>query len=58
MRKVTPCDKASAEDGRQYYVWLEDYLEQLEGKEAYMEFQDGRCNDSGYYEALVVSLAA
>ena len=57
MTNVAACDKTHAGEGRHYYSWLEDYLERLEGKEAYREFQEGRCDDSGYY-ALVVSVAA
>jgi hypothetical protein len=40
-----------------YYSWLEDYLERLEGKEAYRTFQDHRYEDPDYY-VLVASLAA
>ncbi len=57
MTNVAACDKTHAGEGRHYYSWLEDYLERLEGKEAYREFQEGRYNDPGYY-ALVVSVAA
>jgi hypothetical protein len=39
------------------YSWLEDYLERLEGKEAYREFQDSHGGTPEYY-ALVASLAA
>jgi hypothetical protein len=41
----------------QYYSWLEDYLERLEGKDAYREFQERSYDDPEYY-ALVASLAA
>jgi hypothetical protein len=41
----------------QYYSWLEDYLERLEGKDAYREFQERTYDDPEYY-ALVASLAA
>ena len=57
MTDVAACDKAHPEERCHYYSCLEDYLERLEGKEAYREFQEGRYNDPGYY-ALVVSVAA
>jgi hypothetical protein len=57
MTNVAACDTAYSEERCHYYSWLEDYLERLKGKEAYREFQEGRCDDSGYY-ALVVSVAA
>jgi hypothetical protein len=41
----------------QYYSWLEDYLERLDGKEAYRNFQECSYADPEYY-ALVASLAA
>lgn len=49
--------KTHAEEKCRYYSWLEDYLERLEGKEAYREFQERRYDDPEYY-ALVASLAA
>ena len=39
------------------YSWLEDYLERLEGKEAYREFQE-RHYDTPEYYALVASVSA
>ena len=58
MTNVSACAKAHADEGRHYYYsWLEDYLEQLEGKDAYRKFQEGHYDNSEYY-ALVVSLAA
>jgi hypothetical protein len=39
------------------YTWLEDYLERLEGKEAFRAFQD-RYGSMPEYYALVASLAA
>ena len=39
------------------YSWLVDYLERLEGKEAYREFQE-RHYDTPEYYALVASLSA
>jgi uncharacterized NAD(P)/FAD-binding protein YdhS len=50
-------DKIHPEEERHYYTWLEDYLERLEGKEAYREFQAHHGGTPGYY-ALVASLAA
>jgi hypothetical protein len=47
----------AAEEEHPYYSWLEDYLERLEGKEAYREFQDSHGGTPEYY-ALVASLAA
>jgi hypothetical protein len=50
--------KTRAEENEyRYYTWLEDYLERLEGKEAYREFQDCYYGTPAYY-ALVASLAA
>jgi hypothetical protein len=40
-----------------YYSCLADYLEQLEGKGAYREFQERNSDDPEYY-TLVTSLAA
>ena len=57
MTNVAACDKIHAEEGCHYYSWLEDYLERLEGKEAYREFQERRYDDPEYY-ALIASLAA
>ena len=48
---------AEEHEYRYYYSWLEDYLERLEGKEAYREFQDCYSDTPEYY-ALVASLAA
>ena len=57
MTNVAVYDKTHAEEGSHYYSWLEDYLERLEGKEAYREFQERCCEDPEYY-TLVASLAA
>jgi hypothetical protein len=57
MANVAACDKTHAGEGRHYYSWLEDYLERLEGKEAYREFQERSSADPEYY-ALVASVAA
>jgi hypothetical protein len=52
------CEKKThAEEERHYYSWLEDYLERLEGKEAFRAFQDSYGSMPEYY-ALVASLAA
>jgi len=52
-------DKFSAEEERRFYYssWLENYLEHLEGKEAYLRFQERYYSTPEYY-ALVASLAA
>ena len=55
--KGASCEKSFSGEKGQHYSWLEDYLERLEGKEAYSKFQDHRYEDRGYY-ALVASLAA
>ncbi len=57
MTNIAACDKAHAEEGCHYYSWLEDYLERLEGKEAYRDFQEHLSSDPNYY-ALVASLSA
>ena len=58
MTNMATCGEIHArEQCRYYYSWLEDYLERLEGKEAYRKFQDHRYEDPDYY-ALVASLAA
>ncbi|MDQ3966570.1 MAG: hypothetical protein M3246_09015 [Actinomycetota bacterium] len=53
-------DEVHAEEERRYYYsWLEDYLERLEGKDAYREFQEHHCNARDeYYYALMASLSA
>ncbi|HZY56740.1 MAG TPA: hypothetical protein VFE09_02955 [Rubrobacteraceae bacterium] len=57
MTNVAVCDNIDIEEKCHYYSWLEDYLERLEGKEAYREFQE-RHYDSHKYYALIASLAA
>lgn len=57
MTNTAACDSTRAEEGCRRYSWLEDYLERLEGKEAYREFQE-RYYDTPEYCALVASLAA
>lgn len=44
-------------DERPCYTWLEDYLERLDGKDAYREFQEYLYTTPEYH-ALVASLAA
>jgi hypothetical protein len=57
MTDATDCTKTHTEDEGRHYSWLEDYLEGLEGKEAYREFQE-RCEDMPEYYTLVASLMA
>jgi hypothetical protein len=57
MTNTAACDSTRAEEGRRCYSWLEDYLQRLEGKEAYREFQERYYGTPEYY-ALVPSLAA
>jgi hypothetical protein len=57
MINVAACDNTHLEEECHHYSWLENYLERLEGKEAYREFQE-RCYDDPEYYALVASLAA
>jgi len=57
MTNVQIGGKLHSGENYQHYSWLEDYLERLEGKEAYRKFQDHRYEDRDYY-ALVRSLAA
>ena len=55
--KGASCGKSFSGEKGQHYSWLEDYLERLEGKEAYRDFQERSYTDPEYY-ALVASLAA
>ncbi len=55
--RMVASNKAHAEEECRYYSWLEDYLERLEGKEAYREFQERHYGSHKYY-ALIASLAA
>jgi hypothetical protein len=57
MMNIAAWDKTHPEQECHYYSWLEDYLERLDGKEAYREFQERCCDDPDYY-TLVASLAA
>jgi hypothetical protein len=56
MTGLTACEKRPREEKCTCYCWLEDYLQRLEGKEAYREFQEREFNDPEYY-VLVASLA-
>jgi hypothetical protein len=57
MTNVATHEKALSGEKHQTYSWLEDYLEWLEGKEAYRRFQDHRYEDHDY-DVLMASLAA
>ena len=57
MTDITTHEKALPGEKHRTYSWLEDYLERLEGKEAFRAFQDSSCSTPEYY-ALVASLAA
>ena len=57
MTNVVGCEKTHTNERCPYYSWLEDYLERLEGKEAYREFQQRYYGTPEYY-ALMESLAA
>ncbi len=57
MTNATSCAKPHAEEECRHYSWLEDYLEGLEGKEAFREFQERR-EDMPEYYTLVASLMA
>ena len=49
--------KAYTEEEGRHYSWLGNYLEGLEGKEAYRDFQE-HCHDTPDYYTLVASLMA
>jgi len=52
MTNTAAYDKIHAEENEyRYYTWLEDYLERLEGKEAYREFQDRYYDTPEYLDA-------
>jgi hypothetical protein len=58
MMNIAVCDAIHAlEEKCRYYSCLADYLEGLEGKEAYRDLQERSYDDPEYY-ALVASLAA
>ena len=57
MTDIVTHEKVLPGEKHQNYSWLEDYLERLEGKEAYSKFQDHRYEDRDY-DVLVASLAA
>jgi hypothetical protein len=56
VTELAACEKRPLQEKDRRYCWLEDYLERLEGKEAYREFQEREFNDPEYY-VLVASLA-
>ncbi len=58
MTNAAVCGKVHPGEEGQQYSWLEDYLERLEGEEAYRRFQDHRYDEDRDYYALVASLAA
>ncbi len=57
MTNALDSRKAHTEDECRHYSWLEDYLEGLEGKEAFREFQE-HCHDTPEYYTVVASLLA
>jgi hypothetical protein len=57
MTNALDSSKAHTEDECRHYSWLEDYLEGLERKEAFREFQEC-CHDTPEYYTLVASLMA
>jgi hypothetical protein len=57
MTSTAAYGNTRADEGSRCYSWLEDYMERLEGKKAYREFQE-RCYGTPEYYALVASLAA
>ena len=57
MTNAVDRSKTHAEDECRHYSWLEDYLEELEGKELRSDLQE-RCHDMPEYYALVASLMA
>ncbi len=50
-------NKNHTEGGYHHLSWLEDYLEQLEGKEALREFQERHYDTPEYYELLASLMA-
>jgi hypothetical protein len=50
-------NRTRTEASGQDFSWLEDYLEHLEGKEAWRDFQEGHYDSPEYY-ALLASLMA
>jgi rubrerythrin len=57
MTNAVDRSKTHAEDECRHYSWLEDYLEELEGKEVRSDLQE-RCHDTPEYYTLVASLMA
>ena len=56
MSNVAAYDNTYTQEERCcYYSWIEDYLERLEDKEVYREFQERHLSE---YCVLVASLAA
>jgi hypothetical protein len=50
-------NKTHTEGEYQSFSWLEDYLEQLEGKEALRDFQERYYDTPEYYELLASLMA-
>jgi hypothetical protein len=50
-------NKTHIEGEYQSFSWLEDYLEQLEGKEALTDFQERYYDTPEYYELLASLMA-
>lgn len=57
MTHTAARNNTHAGEERHCYSWLENYLERLEGKDAYREFQERLYGTPEYY-TLVASLAA
>ncbi|HET7272629.1 MAG TPA: hypothetical protein VFI90_16270 [Rubrobacter sp.] len=57
MKDTADRNNTHAEDEGQYSLRLEDYLTQLEGREAWREFQERYLDKPGYYELLASLLA-
>ena len=57
MKDAADRNNTHAEDEGQYSLRLEDYLTQLEGREAWREFQERYHDKPGYYELLASLLA-
>jgi hypothetical protein len=50
-------NKKTHPEGEYHFSWLEDYLQQLEGKEGLREFQERHYDTPEYYELLASLLA-
>jgi hypothetical protein len=57
MTNELDSSKAYTEEECRHYSWLENYLEGLDGKEAYRDSQE-HCHDTPAYYTLVASLMA